>query len=115
MSDPSHTLARVLLEWSDGETQELTGDDAQAWLVKCNNALSLNQIRGGYVLPADPWVHHAAPTPAPKPVCGTCGGSKTLPCPRCPDGPLFLKCERRHPDPCPPCPDCGTKNNEVTP
>lgn len=51
-------LASVVLTWSDGSSQELHGEAAEAWLERCNNALALNQIRGGYTLPNDPWKHH---------------------------------------------------------
>ncbi len=38
-------LTRVVMEWSDGSSQELTGDDAAKWLKEVNGCVSFITAR----------------------------------------------------------------------
>lgn len=53
MSDK--TLVKVVLQWSDGSAQQLSGDAAQAWLEKVNGPMMLQQLRSGVQIAPDPW------------------------------------------------------------
>lgn len=52
---PHGGLVLVEMRFANGRYQRLTGEAAQVWVDKCNASLAVQQLRGGFCLPPDPW------------------------------------------------------------